>query len=369
MPAYKLKITLDESKPKITRTVAVPDHASLADLHSIIQSVMGWQDYHLHRFIVDDREYLPIYDEDRTPDTGIEEWTPLSDLEGEKIHYNYDYGDDWWITVSWLKGIESYDLPWPELLDWREDSPPEDCGGVRGYYDLLRILADPTDERHRDMKEWAGDLGFDEETVENSLQSWPPQGVMPRECTPLPHMARMGILLSFMALPHEPTVFDLEEMMPLILKERRPRKSKKRGPEPELPAVSPAEAEKHPERYIPLAGPGMERSMAMLHSFAEQNPKVKWPDASNDNESAYIDAIETNGLVDRYGMHCLITITRAINDWAHEHGIYFIDMPVLPAGPAESFAKYMHEHEEEIDFDDEESVQKFIDEYNSQLRK
>jgi hypothetical protein len=32
--------------------------------------------------------------------------------------------------------------------------PPEDCGGVPGYYRLLKILADTSDEEHEEMVEW-----------------------------------------------------------------------------------------------------------------------------------------------------------------------------------------------------------------------
>jgi hypothetical protein len=34
--------------------------------------------------------------------------------------------------------------------------PPEDCGGIPGYYDLLAALADPKHEQHEEMKEWVG---------------------------------------------------------------------------------------------------------------------------------------------------------------------------------------------------------------------
>jgi len=34
--------------------------------------------------------------------------------------------------------------------------PPEDCGGIDGYFNLLNILADPKDEEHESMKEWLG---------------------------------------------------------------------------------------------------------------------------------------------------------------------------------------------------------------------
>ena len=35
--------------------------------------------------------------------------------------------------------------------------PPEDCGGVHGYYELLEKLSNPDDEEHEDMKTWVGE--------------------------------------------------------------------------------------------------------------------------------------------------------------------------------------------------------------------
>jgi hypothetical protein len=34
--------------------------------------------------------------------------------------------------------------------------PPEDCGGIWGYADLLAALADPAHPEHDDMVEWMG---------------------------------------------------------------------------------------------------------------------------------------------------------------------------------------------------------------------
>jgi hypothetical protein len=42
---------LIDSEPPIWRRIQVPD-CTLGDLHVILQVVMGWEDYHLHQFIV-----------------------------------------------------------------------------------------------------------------------------------------------------------------------------------------------------------------------------------------------------------------------------------------------------------------------------
>ena len=34
--------------------------------------------------------------------------------------------------------------------------PPDDCGGIPGYYHMLEIIADPKHPDHEHMKEWLG---------------------------------------------------------------------------------------------------------------------------------------------------------------------------------------------------------------------
>ena len=34
--------------------------------------------------------------------------------------------------------------------------PPEDVGGIPGYYELLEVIADPSHEEHESMVEWCG---------------------------------------------------------------------------------------------------------------------------------------------------------------------------------------------------------------------
>jgi hypothetical protein len=52
--------------------------------------------------------------------------------------------------------------------------PPEDCGGVGGYYRLLEALADPEDEDHNVLREWAGRRydpeAFDAAKVDRTLK-------------------------------------------------------------------------------------------------------------------------------------------------------------------------------------------------------
>lgn len=71
--------------------------------------------------------------------------------------YEYDFGDSWMHEIKLEKilpggGTKKY----PRLLGGEMACPPEDCGGIGGYYHLLEILANPKDEEHCDMLEWLG---------------------------------------------------------------------------------------------------------------------------------------------------------------------------------------------------------------------
>ncbi len=53
----RLRISLLDTNPEISRLVDVPLSASLKMLHDVIQAAMGWQDYHLWEFKAGDHHY------------------------------------------------------------------------------------------------------------------------------------------------------------------------------------------------------------------------------------------------------------------------------------------------------------------------
>lgn len=56
-------------------------------------------------------------------------------LEAHKeIHYLYDFGSDWQFTITLEKIVEDYYFGFPTLLDGAEAAPPEDVGGMDGFY-------------------------------------------------------------------------------------------------------------------------------------------------------------------------------------------------------------------------------------------
>ena len=49
---YQLKIVLVGISPMIWRRIKVSSDLTIADLHYIIQIVMGWKEEHLHQFLI-----------------------------------------------------------------------------------------------------------------------------------------------------------------------------------------------------------------------------------------------------------------------------------------------------------------------------
>src|SRR5664280_2632503 len=75
----------------------------------------------------------------------------------------YDFGDSWEHGIAIEKVLTPEPgLAYPVCMGGKRHGPPEDCGGVPGYYHLLEALSDPDHERHEELREWMGD-DFDPE--------------------------------------------------------------------------------------------------------------------------------------------------------------------------------------------------------------
>ncbi len=86
--------------------------------------------------------------------------TPLNDVlmeEGSVLIYLYDFGDGWEHAIVLEKRLpQTEDASYPACVEGQYACPPEDCGGVSGYRDLLKILRTPGHKQYEEMREWAG---------------------------------------------------------------------------------------------------------------------------------------------------------------------------------------------------------------------
>jgi hypothetical protein len=149
--ALQLKITLRYIKPPIWRRVVVPDSYTLADLHSVIQTAMGWMGGHLHAFRRARQGFGP--EEELPKSASLQR---VVQRKGQKILYEYDFGDGWLheILVEKMLPLDANGV-YPICLGGARACPPEDCGGVPGYFQLLEAFREPTAE-NEELREWAG---------------------------------------------------------------------------------------------------------------------------------------------------------------------------------------------------------------------
>ncbi|TCK93147.1 pRiA4b ORF-3-like protein [Natranaerovirga hydrolytica] len=204
MKSYIIKIELKNSDPLIWRRVIMPAGATFNMLHDVIQTVTNFQsgypvgDYHLYEFDLKDirvtnddeayQEHLHfmknenIYKErlkKMSPEHAKFEKTHQERLEivvrkpkGIKIDdylekykdiiYNYDFGDDWRLIIKLEDIVDDYYFGYPTLLDGAETAPPEDVGGLHGFYEFLKVYYDETHPYHDEIKGWAKEQGFEE---------------------------------------------------------------------------------------------------------------------------------------------------------------------------------------------------------------
>jgi hypothetical protein len=74
------------------------------------------------------------------------------------IDYTYDFGDCWSIGSPLPTfGAGQPGVSYPGYVGGERNGPPEDCGGISGFYEWLTALADPKHEGHAEAKEWADD--------------------------------------------------------------------------------------------------------------------------------------------------------------------------------------------------------------------
>lgn len=152
---YELKVALKEIRPQIWRVIQVPSDTNLRRMHKILQTAMGWQNYHLYIFTMDGNRYSEPNSDWDVMDSRMLTLNKIFEGGKTSFQYEYDMGDSWMHEITLKKKIES-DNTKLACIGGAQACPPEDCGGVPGYYQLLEAIADPKNEEHEAMIEWVG---------------------------------------------------------------------------------------------------------------------------------------------------------------------------------------------------------------------
>ncbi len=155
-PIYQVKISLRGARPPIWRRLELPGDISLAGLHRTIQTAFGWEDSHLHVF---ETPYGAFGVADREMGHRAEKPVTLEQVApgaGNQVHYLYDFGDNWEHEIVVEKLLDRQAVAYPRCTGGRRAAPPDDCGGVWGYAELVKVLADPAHPDHEEQLEWLG---------------------------------------------------------------------------------------------------------------------------------------------------------------------------------------------------------------------
>jgi len=154
---HRLKVTLAGIRPPVWRRIEVPSTVTLQRLHQDIQRAFGWYGGHLWVFSTALGEFGTADPELGHRSAASKRLADVARARGDRIDYTYDFGDDWVhrIVVEDV-GPADPDVGYPRCLTGRRATPPEDCGGVWGYADLLEILADAEHPEHAERLDWLG---------------------------------------------------------------------------------------------------------------------------------------------------------------------------------------------------------------------
>ena len=169
---------------------------------------MGWENYHMYKFSVGKEEIVPEEEgynlaessfnklfsspefikmleqgkfskksgsmdtdkineilhkiEQNKPITRFDINTKINQLiksEKQKFTYLYDFGDSWEHTIVVEKILEKDDSKkYPICLEGERACPPEDCGSVPGYYNLMKIRKNKKHPEYKELiVEWLGE--------------------------------------------------------------------------------------------------------------------------------------------------------------------------------------------------------------------
>jgi len=184
MTTIDLKISLKHIEPPIWRRIRISSEASLLDLHYVIQHAFGWTNNHL--FIMQIKSMKFVNYQDWQEDAYQFQSAALAILEdfisreisiGEKISYVYDMGDGWEHEIC-IISIDDANQSFSGAIcvDGKRACPPEDVGGLPGYYQLLDGLQNNTFEEYQQAMGWLGysfdPEAFDLDNVNRSLSDY-----------------------------------------------------------------------------------------------------------------------------------------------------------------------------------------------------
>ncbi|KAF5436377.1 pRiA4b ORF-3-like protein [Candidatus Methanophagaceae archaeon] len=126
---------------------------------------MGWTVCHLHEFALVNpetglKQFIGTQNEDFGDEVPPESNKKIADyfsMENQSAVYTYDFGDNWEHKIQLEKIVpREKGVKYPICMKGKRACPPEDCGGIWGYAELLEIIRNPKHDEYEEMLEWLG---------------------------------------------------------------------------------------------------------------------------------------------------------------------------------------------------------------------
>lgn len=171
MKVYKIYTELLDYEPLIWRRLLVTDAMKLSNLAYALMVLYETMGEHLFNF------YSPKYDAyyalpdeealDEEIDARKTALRKVMDTVGQEIIFNYDFGDNWEISVK-LEEItepEFHHQKYPIVIDGEGYGIIEDCGGVCGLEDIAEAFKKKKGREYKEYREWLG-LGDGDDDID-----------------------------------------------------------------------------------------------------------------------------------------------------------------------------------------------------------
>ena len=154
-----LRLVVAGTQPRVWRRLLVLETMWLSRLHDAIQVAFDWFDYQTHLFALDDLRFgNPVKRDDLLVEDDRD--VTLADLNlahRDRMSYDYLFGDGWRVDIRVEKSMAAVKgARYPSCVAGERAGPPEDCGGLDAYHDMLACLKEPASELGREWLAWLG---------------------------------------------------------------------------------------------------------------------------------------------------------------------------------------------------------------------
>lgn len=156
---FSLRLSVVGCSPRVWRRLLVRESMWLTRLHDCIQVAFDWFDYQTHVFTLDDLKFgNPV----RKDDLAIEDDrdVTLADIDlatRDRLLYEYQFGEGWQVEIRVEKTVAmEKGQTYPVCSAGERAGPPEDCGGLEAYHDMLACIKEPNTDLGREWLEWLG---------------------------------------------------------------------------------------------------------------------------------------------------------------------------------------------------------------------